>query len=67
MFTAAQIAAMDDREMAMHASGSYGPKLRNEFTASVRLVAEKADAKNQILSAAFGKRERAQSGEPLIA
>lgn len=49
MFTAAEILAMDDREIAMHAAGSYGPEKRGAMMRTIRALAEKAGAKGQII------------------
>lgn len=37
--SAADIVAMTDHEIAMHASGSYGPKKRNEMAVAIRRAA----------------------------
>ena len=60
MFTAAQLLAMSDTEIATIASGSYGAEKRGEMMRSIRAAAEKADAKVRIVEQLRGlSRERA--------
>lgn len=60
MFTAAQLLAMTDNELGIHASGGYGAAKRNAFYTSLRTALARSEgkqqAKNQIVEQLFGRR-----------
>jgi hypothetical protein len=55
MFTAAQITAMSDNELATYASGGYGAARRAEFMRWLRKLVERSENKADAKGSIFGK------------